>query len=354
MLKSIRLQNFRLFKDLKVEGFERFNLIGGKNNVGKTALLEGLFIAAGPTKTDLTAIINGLRRLVTRLDAEGFWENYFHNFDINEPIMIKLIDENDFAQEFTISLEQSEIKKIVNDDLLDTSAGQSGKSENIEDYFLKYTYKDEKGKKYESRAEFIKGELQFEKQKSELLYMASIMSGGYQHDPDHDSQRLSRNIIKRKQEKILHAMKIIEPRMKQLQPLPLGKRSAVFCDLGFGDLVPIQISGLGTQRFLSMLLYIEESKDGVLLLDELENGIHHSIHEKIIENLFRFAEGFNVQIFATTHSYELTQAAHNVFKKIDGYPFRYYRLYESEGEIGVVDYDRELMETAIDEYMELR
>ena len=42
MLKEIEIQNFRCFEHIKISGFERVNLIGGKNNAGKTALLEAL------------------------------------------------------------------------------------------------------------------------------------------------------------------------------------------------------------------------------------------------------------------------------------------------------------------------
>jgi len=48
MLKEIEIQNFRCFKNVKVSGFERVNLIGGKNNSGKTALLEALFLNVTP------------------------------------------------------------------------------------------------------------------------------------------------------------------------------------------------------------------------------------------------------------------------------------------------------------------
>jgi AAA15 family ATPase/GTPase len=47
MLRSFTIKNFRCFKDLTVEPLERVNLIAGANNVGKTALLEAIFMFIG-------------------------------------------------------------------------------------------------------------------------------------------------------------------------------------------------------------------------------------------------------------------------------------------------------------------
>jgi len=48
MYQSFRIKNFRGFRDLTLDSLERINLIAGKNNVGKTALLEAIFFALAP------------------------------------------------------------------------------------------------------------------------------------------------------------------------------------------------------------------------------------------------------------------------------------------------------------------
>ncbi len=47
MYKSFRVKNFRCFKDLQINDLGRVNLIAGKNNVGKTALLEAMYLLSG-------------------------------------------------------------------------------------------------------------------------------------------------------------------------------------------------------------------------------------------------------------------------------------------------------------------
>ena len=48
MLKKLTIEHFRGFSSFKIDQLARINLIVGKNNVGKTALLEALFLLSGP------------------------------------------------------------------------------------------------------------------------------------------------------------------------------------------------------------------------------------------------------------------------------------------------------------------
>ena len=51
MYKSFRVKNFRCFKDLQINDLGRVNLISGKNNTGKTALLEAMLAPDYPSYT---------------------------------------------------------------------------------------------------------------------------------------------------------------------------------------------------------------------------------------------------------------------------------------------------------------
>ena len=58
MLDSLHIQNYRLFKDLKIDKLGQVNLIAGKNNTGKTALLEVIKINYGPLSNQNLIISN--------------------------------------------------------------------------------------------------------------------------------------------------------------------------------------------------------------------------------------------------------------------------------------------------------
>ena len=63
MYKSFMVKNFRCLADIEIEPLERINLIAGKNNVGKTALLEALWLHHGTNIPDLARRVNSFRGL---------------------------------------------------------------------------------------------------------------------------------------------------------------------------------------------------------------------------------------------------------------------------------------------------
>ena len=93
---------------------------------------------------------------------------------------------------------------------------------------------------------------------------------------------------------------------------------------------------------------------GLLLIDEIENGLHHSVLEEVFVTLLELARTFDVQVFATTHSAECIRAAHQALKKAGQYEAAFYRLQRINGEIKAVSFDHEMLETAISHRMEVR
>jgi AAA15 family ATPase/GTPase len=66
--------------------------------------------------------------------------------------------------------------------------------------------------------------------------------------------------------------------------------------------------GDGMVRLFNLALALVNSKGGILLVDEIENGLHYSIHEKLWELVFKTARDLDVQVFATTHSWDCIEA----------------------------------------------
>jgi AAA15 family ATPase/GTPase len=63
MYTSFEITNFRCFDHLKLDNLARVNLIAGKNNVGKTALLEALFVHCGAYNPELAVRLNSFHRI---------------------------------------------------------------------------------------------------------------------------------------------------------------------------------------------------------------------------------------------------------------------------------------------------
>lgn len=68
--------------------------------------------------------------------------------------------------------------------------------------------------------------------------------------------------------------------------------------------VPLKSLGEGAMRLLCVALALSSSKNGFLLIDEAENGIHHTIHEDLWKMIMEVAIESNVQVIATTHSFD--------------------------------------------------
>lgn len=57
-----------------------------------------------------------------------------------------------------------------------------------------------------------------------------------------------------------------------------------------------------------LVLALVNAKDGVLLIDEIENGFHYTVLPRLWELVMTTAERLNVQVFATTHSWDCIEA----------------------------------------------
>jgi AAA15 family ATPase/GTPase len=89
--------------------------------------------------------------------------------------------------------------------------------------------------------------------------------------------------------------------------------------------VPLNSLGDGMLRVLQLVLKIFPAKGGFLLIDEFENGLHFSIQEKVWELLFEMAQKLDIQIFATTHSWDCIESFVNTAiarKDVEGVLFR--------------------------------
>ena len=90
--------------------------------------------------------------------------------------------------------------------------------------------------------------------------------------------------------------------------------------------MPLHLLGEGPIRFASILMVMLGDKPDYLFIDEIENGIHDSVQQDIWKDIGEAARAHDVQVFATTHSWEMIEAAHEAFKDDDAYEFRFHRL----------------------------
>jgi AAA15 family ATPase/GTPase len=102
------------------------------------------------------------------------------------------------------------------------------------------------------------------------------------------------------------------------------------------------------------LLALANSKDGIVLIDELENGFHYSILEKIWLSIVDFVESNGTQVFISTHSQECIQAALNAIENRPRLDFRLHRLDRKTDRTEVYTFEREQLKASLDTGWEVR
>ena len=104
----------------------------------------------------------------------------------------------------------------------------------------------------------------------------------------------------------------------------------------------------------SIAVSMGAARGGMLLIDEIENGLHHRVLKDIFSNLLSMAKKFDVQVVATTHSAECIEAAFHALGSGDEEDFTFHRIDQREGKSKAVHFDHGMLETAIEFDMEIR
>src|SRR5579872_3575838 len=99
MMKSFQVKNFRGFSQLKLDSMEWINLVIGKNNVGKTALLEAMLLILGPANPAISIFFNQAREFnLVSAGPEDVWGWLFHNRALEVPIQLSYVNEANINQ----------------------------------------------------------------------------------------------------------------------------------------------------------------------------------------------------------------------------------------------------------------
>ncbi len=178
--------------------------------------------------------------------------------------------------------------------------------------------------------------------------------------PASDAELVNTIAVRNDEEELVDYLRLVEPRLTKLKYLKLPGHNFpyVYADVGFGrgkELIPATQLGQGFARLLSLFATIMVNKTSILLIDEFENGLQHDALTPIWRSLDQLARNRDIQIFATTHSYECIQAAHDAASESSDYDLGVIKLqWNRAKEVEAVVMDREMIETALDQQLEVR
>ncbi len=349
MLRTFSAQNFRVFQSFEINGLSRINLIAGRNNTGKTCFLEALFLHLGGHNPEITFRLNMLRGLEgLHGDASETWGWLFHQKCAGHEIRLDSLDTDSNKRSLAISLGKSLTQRHDRKNAQAESPAPPAGAVATESTASTLAYRfDDRGQVTDSHAAIESGGLQIGVGRTPPFPTSVFLATRYRSTAE-DSKRFSRLAEELREEEVTQALSIVDPSLTRLTVATFGGAPTISADVGMGRLIPLAFVGEGLVRLLRILLAVLDSRDGAVLVDEIETGFHHSVQKKIWEAIDNACRRANVQLFATTHSRECLLAAHSAFSEMlsieDG--FRVFRLERDEDGIGAVNISAEALDRA--------
>jgi AAA15 family ATPase/GTPase len=135
------------------------------------------------------------------------------------------------------------------------------------------------------------------------------------------SERLKTLFVAKKEHILNDLLNKFDSKIKGLYVLPDG----IYIDKeGISERIPLQLMGDGTRRFLNIAATIAANNEQnfICLIDEIENGLHYKSQELMWQTLFTLTRTADVQLFISTHSWEMLQSLINVLKQNDNVDMR--------------------------------
>lgn len=357
MIKKFSIRNFKCFRQITIKSWERINLIAGDNNVGKTALLEALWLHEGAHNAQLAFNVQRFRG-IDAFDSKSFLKELFTEFKTGPGIILEA--EYQDGKSLSLRILQEEAGEPVP---INTETIESGSTRSVSP---KLIFEATEGGNVLCKSEFFMGVDASDPQGNLRFFFLGghrslrpssvfVSSGpGKKERNKINVKKFSEQVEKKRKGEILDSLRLICPKLKEIDLSKRGNELYVCGDIGYDRMLPLSLMGEGIERYLTFVLSILFAENGIVLIDEIENGFHYSIYKKIWRNLAYLARKYNVQIIATTHSHECVEAAHKSFREDEKYDFLLHRLDRVGDSLDDVTYDQETLEVALNTDLEVR
>ena len=318
ILDSLQIRNFRVFRDLSINRLERVNLIVGKNNVGKTCVLEALRLFANRGSPDVLWDIleardeggHNLSRNTDDIEQSLALKYLFHGrrdiTEIPDPISIGSVH----SQKDLLSIALGWYTRQVNEQGTgEFKLLQPKEYDTADSPVLRLTVQVDKQpiSSYTITPDFRRRSPRPVSQAIKCIFIGASGLENMQISRLWDSIALLDL-----EGDVLAGLRIIAPDVerlsiigdeevragigRRLERIPIVKTSSSEAP------IPIKSLGEGMNRMLGLALALVNTRNGMLLVDEIESGLHYSAQTDMWRLVFQVAQRLNVQVFATTHS----------------------------------------------------
>lgn len=312
-LEFFHIRNYKCFRELNIPKLRQVNLITGKNNTGKTILLEALRIWASEGDA---SVINNI------IWTRGDWEE-----GATMKTYASLFHKKKMDNSSAIAINGLDISPIFNKDRT----------------HLDDLQKRKKGDTTRYRVNLSNGNKEYP-QDIAIYIPASI---------DFDNKKLWSDIdLTDKKDIVIQILQVIEP---SIMDLGIIDNVARVRTKNSKVPVPLKNFGEGLNRLLTIAIALVCAEKSLLLIDEIDTGLHYTVLEKLWEIIFEYAEKLGTQVFVTTHSGDCVDAFSAVANRARFQGLgNYFRLSQKNEGIVAVDYDIKELEMALESNIETR
>ena len=374
-LPNLSIENFRAIDRLEIPKLGRVTLIVGENSVGKTTILDAVRVFADRGNfLTLRSLLRDREEVLIDESVEDApvrvpnWPALFHGRDAGCPMRIKVVNrEEPHLLQLDAAYASSEQVRLAN-------RRAAGRIRVLRVSFngasIEHPYQAELSEEFSSHGllrgadRALDGRLArsyAEDWPFPRLPYESI--GPDIIDSDRIARYLDRVALTSREHLVVDALRLIFGETVE--------RIAAVADDGGGRLrrssrrtlvklsnekapVPLASLGDGAIRLLGVGLAIANAGGGLLLIDEAENGLHHRRQADFWRMIIRAARESNVQVIATTHSWDCVRGFQRASAEELGESAVLYRLERGKSGLRLVGYDEDRLGRAAEQHVEVR
>ena len=322
--KNIKINNFRGIKHLEIDDFSRVNVFLGQNSSGKSSILECLMLTVGMSNPDLPQNINTIR--ARNYSSFSDLTYMFPNFDMKvKPEMsaelfdgtkrnLKLSMTYVFDEKSHIDSQQngqiptSETKIFLNTLKMEFEVEEANQVKSCYECSIMVNQQG-----YFMNKKLVEDYLE----KNSVAFLPADLSAG---NPANDLVELAK---RKKKDLVTELLSKFDSRITTIEILS----NLAYVGLeGIDQLLTVNMMGDGLRRYLNIIAAAANLKNNIILIDEIDNGLHYSAYKKLWEAIFVLATETNKQIFVTTHSKETLYQLNKMLEENPDYQ-QSFRLY---------------------------
>lgn len=294
-IDDFEIHNFRGIEKLSIQNCSPINVLIGKNNIGKTSVLESVFLLAGMSNPQLPLNVNLFRGIVPQnVNNLSF---LFYGLEVSNAVSFTAHFTNGYQRELKISPKRQTLSDLASKPI-STSMSNSALVGLSLDFSEKYAGQERNA--YQSSMVYEVSAIRNEVAPNYFEEISAVFIHSESSRNDY-SEPISKIVKEQRDFKLLELIQQFDPNVESFKLLPDGLYLSY---KGLDKMILANAAGDGLKKFITIAAAMLAQQNAIILIDEIENGIHYSAYPTLWKALFKAAQKNSNQLFITTHSLE--------------------------------------------------